>query len=40
MGTEVNANIDRVTPEFAISVKKEFRRQGIGVRLMKSMIRS
>lgn len=31
-------NIDAVTPEFAISVKKEFRRQGIGGRLMEQMI--
>lgn len=31
-------NIDEHTPEFAISVKKEFRQQGIGSRLMKEMI--
>ena len=31
-------NIDEFTPEFAISVKKEFRKQGIGSRLMKEMI--
>lgn len=31
-------NIDERTPEFAISVKKEFRRKGIGSRLMKEMI--
>jgi len=32
-------NIDADTPEFAISVKKEFRGQGIGTRLMKEMIK-
>lgn len=31
-------NIDDGTPEFAISVKKEFRHQGIGSRLMQEMI--
>lgn len=31
-------NIDSCTPEFAISVKKEFRRQGIGRKLMEEMI--
>lgn len=31
-------NIDDSTPEFAISVKKEFRQQGIGRRLMEEMI--
>lgn len=31
-------NIDDSTPEFAISVKKEYRGQGIGKRLMKEMI--
>ena len=32
-------NIDESTPEFAISVSKKFRRQGIGSRLMKEMTR-
>lgn len=31
-------NVDTSTPEFAISVLKEFRRQGIGKRLMEEMI--
>ena len=31
-------NIDEETPEFAISVFKEFRNQGIGTLLMKEMI--
>lgn len=31
-------NIDEHTPEFAISVKKEFRQQGIGRKLMQEMI--
>lgn len=31
-------NVDDHTPEFAISVKKEFRRQGIGSNLMQEMI--
>lgn len=30
-------NIDGSTPEFAISVKKEFRKQGIGTLLMREM---
>lgn len=31
-------NVDEHTPEFAISIKKEFRRQGIGSKLMREMI--
>ena len=31
-------NLDDRTPEFAISVKREFRRQGIGRKLMQEMI--
>ncbi|MDE6016208.1 MAG: GNAT family N-acetyltransferase [Acetatifactor sp.] len=31
-------NIDNHTPEFAISVKKDFRQQGIGSKLMQEMI--
>ena len=31
-------NVDEHTPEFAISVKKEFRQQGIGSKLMQEMI--
>jgi len=31
-------NIDDKTPEFAISLYKEYRNQGIGTRLMKAMI--
>lgn len=31
-------NIDRQTPEFAISLYKEYRNQGIGTSLMKQMI--
>lgn len=31
-------NIDSHTPEFAISVKKKFRRQGIGKKLMQEML--
>lgn len=31
-------NIDEYTPEFSISVRKEFRRQGIGKKLMEEMI--
>lgn len=31
-------NVDDYTPEFAISVKKEFRQQGIGSKLMQEMI--
>lgn len=31
-------NVDDHTPEFAISVKKEFRQQGIGSELMQEMI--
>lgn len=31
-------NVDDHTPEFAISVKKEFRQQGIGRKLMQEMI--
>ena len=31
-------NVDGHTPEFAISVKKEFRQQGIGSKLMQEMI--
>lgn len=31
-------NVDAETPEFAISVKKEFRHQGIGSRLMTQML--
>lgn len=30
--------MDEHTPEFAISVKKEFRQQGIGSKLMQEMI--
>ena len=32
-------NVDEHTPEFAISVKKEFRQQGIGTRLMQEMLK-
>lgn len=31
-------NIDAFTPELAISVKKEFRKQGIGTRLLEEML--
>jgi len=31
-------NIDNLTPEFVISVTKEFRRKGIGMNLMSKMI--
>ncbi|MDE6830499.1 MAG: GNAT family N-acetyltransferase, partial [Lachnospiraceae bacterium] len=31
-------NVDEHTPEFTISVKKEFRQQGIGSKLMQEMI--
>ena len=31
-------NVDAVTPEFAISVNKSYRGQGIGTRLMEEMI--
>lgn len=31
-------NVDEHTPEFAISVKKEFRQQGIGFKLMQEII--
>lgn len=37
-GVKGYGNLDKNTPEFAISVKKEFRGQGIGSRLMKEMI--
>lgn len=37
-GVKGYGNIDETTPEFAISVKKEFRRQGIGALLMQEMI--
>lgn len=37
-GIKGYGNIDRDTPELAISVKKEFRGQGIGTSLMKEMI--
>lgn len=32
-------NIDEYTPEFAISIFKEYRNKGIGTNLMKSMLR-
>jgi len=31
-------NIDEITPEFAISLYKEYRNRGIGTELMKSML--
>ena len=31
-------NVDKKTPEFAISLFKEYRNQGIGTRMMKKMI--
>lgn len=37
-GVKGYGNIGNTTPEFAISVKKDFRRQGIGTKLMKEMI--
>lgn len=40
LGGEIKGygNIDSQTPEFAISIKSEFRKQGIGSSLMKEMI--
>jgi ribosomal protein S18 acetylase RimI-like enzyme len=34
-----HGNIDKNTPEFAISVYKDYRKKGIGTKLMKNMLR-